>query len=300
MTNTSSPDRKSSLEICAEQLEETGLYRVLRRLPPLQLQGRIAPPNERVAAIIDTETTGLDRTDDEVVEFAGITISYTAEGLITGALSSFSQLREPRAPLSADTIRLTGLTNADLKGKQINKQQLEEFIMPADIIIAHNAAFDRPFCEQLSNVFIDKPWGCSATEINWTALGYEGAKLTYLVANAGWFYDAHRALDDCNALLHILNKTTSNSSAPSPFQQLLNSARQVKTRLSFEAPYSKRNLLRKAGYRWNGRGRATQGFWYSDVAEKDVAETIKWLAGSLSVNPASVRSERIGALHRYR
>jgi hypothetical protein len=34
-------------------------------------------------------------------------------------------------------------------GKTIDKPALEEFLRPAALIVAHNAAFDRPMCEKL-------------------------------------------------------------------------------------------------------------------------------------------------------
>ena len=293
-------NRALDLENYVQQLEASGQYRVLRKIPPLLTQKRDVNPTERIVAIVDTETTGLDPQQDEVIEFAGIALTYSLDGQITGAVASFSQLREPNVPLSADTIRLTGLTKSMLNGREINKQQLEDFIQGADLIVAHNAAFDRPFCEQLADLFRKKPWACSATEIDWSGLGYDGAKLTYLATRSGWFYEAHRALDDCNALATILSASSSRGENETPFQQLLKSARQTKTRLSFRAPYLKRDLLRAQGFRWKSGRQMKHGFWYADFLDREVKTTIDWLFTTSKIKRASIRCERISAFERYR
>lgn len=288
------------LESCVEQLESTGLYRVLRKLPALQPRPRPPAAGERVVVIVDTETTGLDHSQDEVIEFAGIAFTYSTDGKLADAIASFSQLREPNVPLSADTVRITGLTESMLKGKSIDKEALELFIDGADLIVAHNAGFDRPFCEQLSDSFKQKPWACSATEVDWASLGFDGAKLTYLVANSGWFYEAHRALDDCNALARVLATPIPKSTIQTPFQQLLNSARETMTRLSFPAPYSLRTALRKRGFRWKASEQLKSGRWYADLPERDVKPTLNWLTDTLGLQRSAIIIDRITAYERYR
>ena len=53
--------------------------------------------------------------------------------------------------------------------------------------------------------------GCKANsvirpgpEVHWSELGYDGAKLGYLLAQNGWFHRGHRAVDDCYATLEVL------------------------------------------------------------------------------------------------
>jgi DNA polymerase-3 subunit epsilon len=72
------------------------------------------------------------------------------------------------------------------------------------IVIAHKASFDRKFAERYWPIFERKGWGCSATEVEWRKHGFEGSRLGYLLNGAGLFHQAHRAVDDCHALLEIL------------------------------------------------------------------------------------------------
>lgn len=300
MSSASSSPNEWPLETCAQRLEGSDSYRVLRRLPSLQLRPRALAPGERIVAIVDTETTGLDHLQDEVIEFAGITFAYRTDGKLTDPISSFSALREPSIPLGADIVRITGIDEDMLKGKTIDKAALNNFIEPADLIVAHNASFDRPFCEQISSVFEDKPWACSAIEVDWAGLGFDGTKLTYLAAHSGWFYDAHRALDDCNALAKVLATPVSGSELVTPFQQLLISARETKTRLSFSAPYPLRAALRRRGFRWMASDQLQPGFWFSDLSEREVEPTVQWLTKDLGLRKAVINLSRMTAVERYR
>jgi len=166
--------------------------------------------------------------------------------------------------------------------------------------VAHNASFDRPFCEQLSDAFRRKPWACSATEIDWRALGFDGAKLTYLATHAGWFYEAHRALDDCNALARVLATETSGASVQTPFQHLLNSAREVRTRLSFQAPYPLRTILRRRGFRWKASDQLHAGYWFADFSERDVQPALEWLTEKAGLRRGTIALKQMTAYDRYR
>jgi DNA polymerase-3 subunit epsilon len=87
-------------------------------------------------------------------------------------------------------------------GQRIDEAAVSTFVANAVIVIAHNAGFDRKFAERYWPVF-EKAWGCSATEIEWRKHAFEGSRLGYLLNGAVFFHQAHRAVDDCHALLEI-------------------------------------------------------------------------------------------------
>ena len=62
-------------------------------------------------------------------------------------------------------------------GHVLDTGAVRVLLEPADLVIAHNARFDRNFCERLHEDFLHKAWACSVAEVRWGELGYEGAKL---------------------------------------------------------------------------------------------------------------------------
>src|SRR5919112_2174117 len=261
--------RSAEFEAAADILEASGQYRVLRRLQPRPVvTARVAVPGERVAVIVDTETTGLDHTRDEVIELGMVAFSYNEEGRIGDVIGTFNGLREPSVPISPEITRLTGITPDMVAGQVLDRAAVESFIEPADLIIAHNARFDRPFCERLSRGFQPKAWACSHAEIAWSGFGFEGSKLGYLLTQCGWFHHGHRAVEDCHALLEVL-ATPLPCDAGFPFEHLLTSARKALLRIWAESsPFDMKDVLKARGYRWNDGTNGRPKSWWVEVDEQ--------------------------------
>lgn len=93
----------------------------------------------------DTETTGLDPNGgDRIIELGAVEmINHVPTG------KTFRRLIYPERSVSADTVRITGLTDADLKGKPVfsDSDVVDAFMsfVGDSTIVAHNASFDRSF-----------------------------------------------------------------------------------------------------------------------------------------------------------
>lgn len=257
-----------------DQLERSGEYVVLRKITPLPALD--IPEGARVAqaAFVDVETTGLNPQIDRVIELGIVLFDYDLDsGKIYRTHEPYSQLQDPGIPIPQKITELTGITDAEVRGQEINLQEVEELISGASLVIAHNAAFDRPFLEKLHEIFREKPWACSVEDINWRAEGLSGRKLEYLAMFFKYFYEAHRASDDCLAGLTILSQTLPRSGM-SALNVLLQNAR--KTVYRFEAtgaPFEKKDLLRERGYRWNN----TKRVWVRNVVEELHDSEVDWL-----------------------
>ncbi len=66
-------------EALAQQLEATGDYRVMRRFEPAAcyapLDG-VDPAQLRVVMVIDTETTGLDKETDKIIDLGYVLAEF--------------------------------------------------------------------------------------------------------------------------------------------------------------------------------------------------------------------------------
>jgi DNA polymerase-3 subunit epsilon len=182
----------------AELLDKSGDYRILRRLVPRDVFASIPAKQQiKVGVVLDVETTGLDAKMDEVIELGMVKFAYGPDGRVARVIDTFGSLNQPGDPIPAEITAFTGITNDMVAGKRIDAAAVATFVADANIVIAHNANFDRRFAERYWREFEHKHWGCSATEINWRAHGFEGSRLGYLLMGAGLFHTAHRAVDDC-------------------------------------------------------------------------------------------------------
>lgn len=141
---------------------------------------------------------------DEIIEIGVVAFSFDGAGNVGEVTHVYGALQQPSIPIPEEVKRLTGITDAMVAGQVIDLHRLRSIVDAADLIIAHNAGFDRPFCEAFSPIFTGKAWACSVSEIDWTLRGFEGTKLGYLIGQAGYFHEGHRAVDDCFALLEVL------------------------------------------------------------------------------------------------
>ncbi|MCA1406600.1 hypothetical protein I6F26_26135 [Ensifer sp. IC3342] len=94
----------------ARLLEETGDYRVLRRLIGREVVDAPRPGFPRVGVLVDTETTGLDHRKDEIIEIGAVAFTFDDEGDIGDVTGVYGGLRQPSNPIPPEITRLTGIT----------------------------------------------------------------------------------------------------------------------------------------------------------------------------------------------
>lgn len=290
---------QSAFEQMVAALEASGDYKVLRRLLPRPISAAPVNPTDRIGVILDVETTGLDHRVDEIIELGMVRFSYSEADVATSVTGTFQTFREPSLLISPEITSLTGITNEMVAGQMIEEAAVEEFVRPANVVIAHHADFDRKFAERLIPAFAEKPWACSMSEVDWRKNGFAGANLGYLLAGCGIFHDAHRAVDDCHAVLEILAKALPASSTTA-LAALLARARQPSVRVWAEnSPFDLKDILKARGYKWSDGSDGSPRSWYADVAEDTYPAEIEFLRTEIYQRDVNILARSLTAVERY-
>ena len=263
----------------ADKLSAHPDFKVKRRLVPiLDFGPGSGAPTKRVL-ILDTETTGLDWRAENIIELAMLSVAVDMQtGQPVGVVEVYEDFEDPGRPIPPEIVKLTGITSQDVKGQKLNEAKIIDMVQRADLIVAHNASFDRPFVENRLEVFEHKAWACSFAGINWKAQGLGSAKLEFLCSELGWFYDAHRAQVDCHALLRVLSaplKAQPDDMPSTGLQQLFKSAEQARTVVkAFGSPFETKDKLKARGYRWDAEAKV----WSTAVMSVEALEAeADWL-----------------------
>ena len=271
---------KDKLQESIDLINSSSDHKVLTRVPE-SLAKKESSAKTFKAAFIDLETTGLDPRTEEIIEVGVLIASFTNEDGFINIDFTNNQLQQPSKPISEEITKITGITNEDVKGKKIDWDLLKDQLTNVDLIICHNAYFDRNFMElqtpeTFKSLIKSKPFGCSAHGINWRELGYEGAKLEYLNLKMGYFYDGHRALVDCYATLNLF------VAEPNAFTELKEKVRQKEILIcATNASFDKKDKLKARNYRWSSGDTNLPKSWWTTVAEKDQEEEFQFLKNEI-------------------
>ena len=123
-------------------------------------------------AFVDTETTGIDRINDHIIEIAVKVLCFEkSSGKILSVEGSFESFNDPEEDISTEITQLTGIDNKMVDGKFIDWKEVDTIFKSVDIIIAHNASFDRAFIDRFSSISLSKVWACSISDIDWLERG---------------------------------------------------------------------------------------------------------------------------------
>ncbi len=286
----------------AQALEASGDYRLLRRIPPSDRWPLPPAKGEiRRAVFLDTETTGLAQESDEVIELELLPFEYERDsGRIVkiDEARGLSAFRQPSFPIPPDSTRIHGIKDADVAGKSIAATDVAAVIEDAQLIIAHNAAFDRPMVEKHWPAFEAKHWACSLVDIDWKAEGLASAKLDYLLWRQGWFHDGHRALSDALAGVFLLSLPLPVSQRSAMSALLACARRPLRAVRAEETAFEQRAALKQRGYRWDGGDgdRRAKAWW---ILTEDPQTEIDWLTADIYERPREIPVINVPATMRY-
>lgn len=293
------PALQTDPEAVAAALQTSGSYRVLRRYEHPDAYHRPDGSTLKVGVVVDTETTGLER-DASIIELGIVRFEFCPnDGRVFRILGTGQWFEDPGRPLTDEVKAVTGLTDEMLAGHRIDDDAVATMVADASLVIAHNAAFDRPLMERRLPIFANLWWGCSHAEIDWKDDGIGSTKLDYLAYRLGFFYDAHRALSDCLALLHALTRPLPVSGRLA-LAALLERVRQPTWRIFAYTPFELKDAIKaRGGYAWSDGSGGRPKAWFKDVTAETRDAEHEFLRGlgrcafdEIRLTGASRHSER--------
>lgn len=248
-------------------------------------------------AVVDVETTGLDRKNDLVIELGLRRFEFEpTTGDIVRIGESLTGLQDPGRPLSPEITRLTGLTDADLQGQSIDWKKVDQLLADVDVIVAHNASFDRPFFDRFAEQSRKRLWACSFKQVAWDEKGFASSKLELLCLFHGYFTAAHRALNDVDALLCLLSFKC-RQSGETYFRELMDRADRPYVKVvAASSPFESKDLLKARGYRWDPLARV----WQKMILSSQLTDEVSWLESSVYRGTFRGITEEIPALENFK
>jgi DNA polymerase-3 subunit epsilon len=210
--------------------------------------------------IVDTETTGLDPEADRCIEVGAVLFDVAHRSVLSQV--SFLLPCEHNAAKAVNGIE-PSLTQ-QLQPWRQGLQCFEALLDAADLVVAHNAAFDRQWFGMDPLPQVHKPWLCTMEDIRWPAdrqLRPNPSVRDLALAYAVPVWAAHRALTDCIYLAQVFERC---SDLELLLEQGLEPRRLYRARLSYE----ERHQAREAGFRWN---HPVTGAWSRKLSDREAA-----------------------------
>ena len=245
---------------------------------------------------VDTETTGLNNKNDHIIEIALKCIEINKHsGLDMKVIDGYEALQDPGVPIPEQATQINGISDKDVKGKSIDWNIVEIFFNVSQLIVSHNANFDRPFVDNKIEISKRKIWACSLKDIDWLQRGFKSKSQEILCIWHGFYYESHRAMMDVDALIHLI--THSINKDRKPIIELIENARKPWVRVYAQnAKIETKDILRENRYRWNPDKRV----WYKTIIHAEMEEERKWLSENIYKENFSGEFVEITPIDKYK
>jgi len=222
---------------------------------------------------LDTETTGINLIDDKIIEIAlKSVIIDTTSGSIVQVTNAYESFQDPGQHIEEEITLINGINDEMVKGQNIDWTAVGQIFNSADIIVAHNARFDRAFLDRNLPESRSKLWGCSISDINWLKRGFTNSKQELLCVWHGFYYASHRAMTDVDALIHLV--THPSYETDKPIVELITNANTPYFKLiAKDSAFETKDILKANKYRWDSGNK----YWWKRVDESQVNDEKQWL-----------------------
>ncbi|MEB3826425.1 3'-5' exonuclease [Phormidium sp. CCY1219] len=210
------------------------------------------PPVDRVL-IVDTETTDLDIQRGQVIEVGAILYSVKHRTALQECSTLIPADSNPAAHINR--IKETALRNITVELTHRGLAMLTDMAREAELVVAHNAQFDKKWFGLPKNDEIPIPtlfnangqplsWVCTCHDFEWPKQTRPGQSLVHLaLAHDIGVSTAHRALTDCQLIAALFDRMEN-------LEEMFERALRPKARFKAVVSYDDRNLAKQAGFQW--------------------------------------------------
>ena len=222
---------------------------------------------------LDTETTGVNKEKDHVIEIALKCIEINKlTGDELSVITGYESLHDPEIPIPPESTKIHEITDEDVKGCSIDWDKVSEILNISQLIVAHNASFDRPFVEKHCNLSKTKIWACSIQDVDWMERGFKNKKQELLCIWHGFYYGSHRAMIDVDALIHLVINPAYKDRKP--ILELIQNARKPWVKVfASNSKIEDKDILKQNKYRWNPEKKV----WHKTITSSDIENERIWL-----------------------
>lgn len=281
-----------------KNIKKDGSNIIIYKCPDPASEILISDEESFQVAFIDVETTGLFHYEDEIIELAlKVLLIEKRTGKIIRVVSEFESFNEPDKSIDDRITKLTGISSKMVNGKKISWATVNVNLKDVDLIISHNASFDRPFVDAYSEISQSKLWACSIKDIDWFARGFTNVKQELLCLWHGFYFEAHRAMNDVSALIHLL--THPSYDLERPLIELIDNSKKESfniwvTNFSYDA--AKKDKIKSKGYIWN----VPKKLWFKRVLLENIEEEKSFLIDLIYFDTFRGLVESIDPVNKYK
>ena len=228
---------------------------------PIQQRERLDESTAQTLLIIDTETSGLDPDAHHCLEIGAILFDVPSRQV----LAQMSCLLPVESNAAEAINRIPAAVTRLPQPWKPGLDYFQELLNAADLLVAHNAAFDRQWLGRSHLPATDLPWLCSMEDMRWpkdkqlrSRPSVRDLALAYEIP----VWAAHRALSDCIYLAEVFRRCDQ-------LEQLIERGLEPRSLMRAQVSYDDRQLAREAGFRWND---PVKGAWTRRLSASEAEE----------------------------
>lgn len=257
----------------------------------------LAPDSDKIRiCFVDTETTGLNNKKDFIIEIALKCIEidkHTGDNL--KVIDGYEALQDPGVPIPKQATQINGIKDEDVKGQSIDWSVVETIFKMSQLIVSHNAGFDRPFIDRKIDISKNKIWACSVKDIDWEKRNFKSRAQEILCIWHGFYYDSHRAMTDVDALIHLVTHSTNKGNQP--IVELIKNARKPWVKVyAYNSKIETKDILRENKYRWD----PDKKVWHKTIIHADMDDERIWLSENVYSENFSGQFTEVTPIDKYK